>query len=142
MVIRLVKSFNHIKKVNKISRILGENCRPGSHTSLHDLMDSKSEMLKKEAMQEMHNLWESSHLLSPIIKKHGETSENLEKLYHLLMLNGAGQWIQGYFLPVTVLCLPVPLEYVLKNKDHTSMLDLCAKLVDYLDEGNPFLPIS
>lgn len=130
MIIRLINSIRYTRQIYKISKEMGSN----RGFSLGDNTTEK-------AMVKMKRLWANNDLLAPIVKKFGETPESLEKYYWELSVNGAGQWVCGYFVAVAALCFPLPLEYALKNKSE-SKGDVAFNLLQYFEQGNPYLPIS
>jgi hypothetical protein len=130
MIMRMIKSIKYTRQVYKISKELGSE----QSISLEDKSTEK-------ALAKMKELWAKNDLLSPVLKKHGETPESLEEYYWELSLNGAGQWVGGYFVAVAALCFPLPLEYALSNKSSPKR-ETTFNLLQYFEQGNPYLPIS
>ena len=131
MLIKFIKSFIYTRRVYKISRQLG------SGSGLEG--GGKS---TERALSSMKTLWASSDLLSPVIATHVVSPEQLEEYYWDLTLNGAGQWVGGYYVAVAALCFPFPLEYVLQNMTSMSIGDMASALLKYFEQGNPYLPIE
>ena len=92
-------------------------------------------------MKRMRELWVTNSLLSPILRRYGVHAEGLEDYFWLLCINGAGQWVGGYYVAVASLCFPIPLEYLLKNQDKRPVKDVVFKMIQYFEQGNPYLPI-
>ena len=130
MIKRLFESFAYTRKIRKISAAFGKERKPS-------LTDKTSE----KVVGEMHKLWETNFLLAPLAKKYQISTSELEEYFWNLNLNGAGQWVQGYYVSIAALCYPVPLEYVLKNKDSNSVSDIAFNLLEYFDGGDPYLPV-
>ncbi len=130
MIIRLINSIKYTRQIYKISKEMGSN-RGFSFT------DKSTE----KAINKMKKLWSHNELLAPIVKKFDETPESLAEYYWELSLNGAGQWVSGYFVAVAALSFPYPLEYALKNKGESNR-EIAFNLLQYFEQGNPYLPIS
>lgn len=129
MFIRLIKSFTYTRQVYKISRQLGSS-------SGLDLGGKSTE----RAIESMKKLWKSNDMLSPLLREHSVNAEDLAEYYWSLSLNGAGQWVAGYYVAVASLCFPFPLQYVLDNMNSKSVSDMAYTLLEYFEQGNPYLP--
>lgn len=128
-------SRRRLIKLRELSLTLSNPTR-----SVADLMSGRI----KKAEEELYDLVERDLPLYRAMKKYGATRDDLQHIYQMLLMAGAGQWARGHYVAASALCYGFTLEFVLsklleeKSTAKTPRevwLDAAFRLVRYFETG-------
>lgn len=67
------------------------------------------------AEERLFDLIERDPALAKILAKHRATRALLRQIYETLMMNGAGRWASGHWVPGSAIVFRAPLEFLLSR---------------------------
>jgi len=119
-------------ELKRISRELGSE-RP---VSAADLLSGSGRY--DAALRALLDYCVSRPELAQIMGDFDATRATLEKVYHILLASGAGQWAGGHFVAASALAYPDTLRFVLSNRaGGLSHLAQMFALVEHFERGAP-----
>jgi hypothetical protein len=126
----LVNSLKKSWKIRSISKILGA---PFDASNLSDVLAPGKSSKSDQVMESLFNLCESDSELKKVMMKYGASRKTLEDLYKMLIANGAGQWEQGHYVPVSALTFGSTLQFLLEKSDALPWSKICILLLEYFE---------
>ncbi len=121
----------------------------GKPFSAQEAFDSEVEGMltaKKSAQEvaeeELYDLIESDPELSEILSAYRADRDTLEHIYRQLLFCGAGQWVQGEYVPASALATPPTLDFILRAQANPQFdqeddwLFISSKLIEYFESGS------
>ena len=111
----LFYSLKKSKKINKISKVIGDTS--GSDGVGYEGFEKRMEAANKrqEAKEALFDLVMNDPQSSKIIGRHEVGRATIEMAYDRLVEAGAAQWAGGHFVPVSSVVYPFCLDYLLEN---------------------------
>jgi len=126
----LISSIKKSWKIRNLSKTLGAPFHP---SNLSDVLTSGNSLKADHALESLFRLCESDSELKEVMKKYGASRKTLEDLYKMLIANGAGQWEQGHYVPVSALAFGPTLQFLLENSDALPWSRICILLLEYFE---------
>jgi hypothetical protein len=138
----LLQSFKKSRKLKALSQELAKPL--GSPADLTAWLAASKR--KKELLLELIAFAKDDEKVAHVIARTGATDEELEEIYSMLQLNGAGQYVSGHFVPASSLVYWQPLYFILyhyengsfKIRDYdeqSSRMFIANRLVEYFRNG-------
>ena len=123
MIISLLKSFRKSRRLKRISKELSQ---PLNWKSMPDLLTGINRDTKEKAFDELYELGLNDEVVRHVLESRKVDKETLRKIYHLLILNGAGQYVAGHYAAASSLVYGFPLLFLLHHFDgeRFNILDL------------------
>lgn len=133
----LKSSAKKTSEINDISKILGNQKSP---KNLNELNDETRATERNLAYEKLFTLWEKHENLKEVFTEHNSNREQLEDIYRLLIVSGAGQWVKGHFVAVEALAFPRTLDYLLNNynkmkQSQDDIIRVTFRLLEYFRKG-------
>lgn len=128
-----ISGFQKNMRVMKISQILGQPFDP--YASIAGLLARQVDP-RTTAENEMYAYIESDPDCLTILQRHHGDRERLRELYWLMMVAGAGTWIYKHYVPVTALCFPLTLDYLLANRGVVNDTELVNGVMEMIGQGS------
>ena len=132
-----------MRELRRIYKVLGYYSE--SRSLINGISDSILDQ-QDEAEEQLYNLVVSEPDLNIILRKYNASEDTLRKIYHQLIMAGAGQWAGEHWVAAAAIANQETLGYVLerfKTKELTSSgrdkeIDAVAfNLILYFGEGKP-----
>ena len=130
------KSTKFYWKVQKISKSLGTD----AVDDLFKMLDGKKTNDKDKLKEDLFDLVYSNKELKKIIEKYNISRKELKNEYYVLLCNGAGQWINGYYVVSNSFCFEETLDYLIRSKDSESMAKRISTLIKFFENYKYFNP--
>jgi len=130
MVFGIFRSIKKSSKLVKIGRAL-------SDVSMGFDMNTrvKKSREKEKAMDDLIELAFEDKNNQPVIKKYKITKKIMEKKYHDLAINGAGQVVRNHWVAASALVYPQTLSFVFDKKHKMTGQTMAFALIDYFEQN-------
>jgi hypothetical protein len=79
---------------------------------------------------------EEQPTIQALLREFEISRQDLQELYHQLIMVGAGQWTRGHWVAASALAYPDPLRYLLMRRKE-DMLETAYNLIMYFERGAP-----
>jgi hypothetical protein len=127
------RSFKKSKELRRLQLIISP-----PNQSARDVATDFTRMLREksnereQALQDFLDLCESDDGVAQVMAMEGVTRSDLEDLYHLLTLNGLGQWVKGHFAALSTIAYAEPLLYAVRAQAQVvGPRDIAYTLLEY-----------
>ena len=129
----LIYSIKKSYKLKKLSKILGARPRI-------DIIDEEGMKQRYEARNELWEFCKKDKFIKEDLEHHKIGSKELENLYDTLQLGGAGRWVKGHFVLVSIFFYSQTLHYCLSHEKlgigWPKMIERCYDYFDKNEVGN------
>ena len=128
--------FGSILKAYKVANI-SKNLDPNQLSKLEaqgdkDILRNAAE-IRSRAEKELWTLVTTDRGLKPLIEKYKVTVDELKGVYESLIRVGAGQWINGQLLCVSIFCFPETLDYLLRHRQDLGLAKIAMRVKRYFE---------
>lgn len=89
---------------------------------------------KTSAEKALLDYCEQQPTIQVLLREHNISRQDLQSLYHQLLMAGAGQWICGHWVAASALAYPESLRYMLTRKGE-NMQKTAFNLIMYFEKG-------
>lgn len=118
--------------LQRISQKLGNSLDPNK--IMKDILSGKEQ--DDNAEEAFLDYCEKQLKIQDLLKEFSVSRNDLQELYHKLIMAGAGQWTCGHWIPASALAYPESLRYILSRKED-NFQETAFNLIMYFEQGSP-----